>query len=145
MAVSREYHVVCSRQQYMQLHEMHVLDLFDGRKGTYLRSVRGCVYDQVTSLHINLQGSHALAVSAFEKQQMSDMAVWNLETEDHKHMARHPLISTASACLDFRFCLTAAKGQNALRIWNLSAKVSVGFLCFSFSPAVGTTVWLIGR
>ncbi|XP_070200834.1 NACHT and WD repeat domain-containing protein 2-like isoform X2 [Littorina saxatilis] len=124
VAVSREYHVVCCRQQYMQLHELHVLELFDARKGTYLRSVRGCVYDHVTDLHVNLVGSHALAVCSFDKQQMSDIAVWNLETEDHKHLARHPLLATAAACLDFRFCLTAAKGQNALRIWNLSGKIN---------------------
>ncbi|XP_076450611.1 NACHT domain- and WD repeat-containing protein 1-like [Babylonia areolata] len=124
VAVSRDYHVVCCRQQYMQLHELHVLELFDARKGSYLRSVRGCVYDHVTDLHVNLVGSHAMAVCAFDKQQTSDIAIWNLETEDHKHMAKHPLRATAAACLDFRFCLTAAKGQNALRIWNLSGKIN---------------------
>lgn len=127
MAVSREYHVICCRQQYMQLHEVHVLELFDQRKGAYLRSVRGCVHDRVTDLQINLVGSHALAVCAWESQQMSDIALWNLETEDHKHLARHPLVASAVACLDFRFCLTAAKGENSLRIWNLAGKVNVDF------------------
>nr|KAG5686694.1 hypothetical protein BaRGS_013593 [Batillaria attramentaria] len=79
---------------------------------------------RVTELHVNLVGSHALAVCSFEKQQTSDIAIWNLETEDHKHLARHPLVASACACLDFRFCLTAAKGQNSLRIWNLSGKVN---------------------
>ncbi|PVD33550.1 hypothetical protein C0Q70_04807 [Pomacea canaliculata] len=124
VAVSREYHVICCRQQYMQLHEVHVLELFDQRKGAYLRSVRGCVHDRVTDLQINLVGSHALAVCAWESQQMSDIALWNLETEDHKHLARHPLVASAVACLDFRFCLTAAKGENSLRIWNLAGKVN---------------------
>lgn len=127
VAVSRDYHVVCCRQQYMQLHEMHVLELFDSKKGNYLRTVTGCVQDHVTELHVNLIGSHALAVCAWEKQQMSDIAIWNLETEDHKHLARHPLVATAAACLDFRFCLTAGKGQNSLRIWNLSSKVHLIF------------------
>ena len=138
LAVSREYHVVCCRQQSMQLHEIHVLELFEARgKGDYLRTVRGCVHDRVTSLHVNLMGSHALAVCTMEKQQMSDMAVWNLETEDHKHLARHPLTATAAACLDFRFCLTAAKGQNSLRMWNLSGKVGCLLACLLSVPATG--------
>ncbi|XP_076471205.1 NACHT and WD repeat domain-containing protein 2-like [Babylonia areolata] len=124
VAVSREYHVVCCRQQDMTQHEVHVLELFDARKGDYLRSVRGCVQDRVISLHINLLGTHALAVCASEKQQVSDVAAWNLETEDHKHLAPQPLTATASACLDPRFCLTAARGQNSLRVWNLSGKIN---------------------
>ncbi|KAL8572753.1 hypothetical protein ACOMHN_030335 [Nucella lapillus] len=137
VGVSREYHVVCCRQQYMQHHEIHVLELFDSRKGEYLRSVRGCIHDRVISLHINLSGSHALAVCAFERQQMSDIAVWNLETEDHKHLARHPLQSTAGACLDFRFCVTSAKGQNSLRVWGLMGMVNQPGPCLKKQFGVG--------
>ena len=47
LAISREYFVVCVRQQYMSLHELISLELFDGKKGIYVRTVRGCIHDRV--------------------------------------------------------------------------------------------------
>ena len=47
LAISREYFVVCVRQQYMSLHELISLELFDGKKGSYVRTVRGCIHCRV--------------------------------------------------------------------------------------------------
>ncbi|KAK6191904.1 hypothetical protein SNE40_003480 [Patella caerulea] len=124
LAITAEYFVLGCRQQYMKLHEIHQLELFDTKKGYYIRSVRGCMHDKITELHLNLHGSHAIAVCTSEKNNTSDIALWNLETEDHKHLATHARLSTIGACCDFRFCLTAAKDDNTLRIWNLSKKVN---------------------
>ncbi|XP_060086455.1 NACHT and WD repeat domain-containing protein 2-like [Ylistrum balloti] len=124
LGVTRDYYIVACRQQYMTLHEIHQLELFDLKKGNYLRSVRGCTHDHMTSLHLNYMGSHAIAICCSEKTATSDIAIWNLETEDHKHLARHAGVSLMGACVDFKYCLTAARGDKTLRIWNLSGKVN---------------------
>ncbi|XP_021368055.1 uncharacterized protein LOC110459901 isoform X1 [Mizuhopecten yessoensis] len=124
LGVTRDYYIVACRQQYMTLHEIHQLELFDLKKGHYLRSVRGCTQDHMTSLHLNYMGSHVIAICSSEKTSTSDIAIWNLETEDHKHLARHAGVSLMGACVDFKYCLTAAKGDKTLRIWNLSGKVN---------------------
>ncbi|XP_071100167.1 uncharacterized protein [Haliotis cracherodii] len=124
LGFARDYYILACRQQYMELHEIHQLEIFDLKKGNYLRSVRGCVHDNVRDMYINMMGSHAIAICASENNNMSDIALWNLETEDHKHLARHAGVSAFGACLDFRFCLTAAKGDKTLRIWNLTSKIN---------------------
>ncbi|KAK3608472.1 hypothetical protein CHS0354_010319 [Potamilus streckersoni] len=124
LAISRDYMILACRQHYMKLHEIYVLELFDAKKGKYLRTVRGCVNDLVTELHINLVGSHAIAICASEASNSSNIAIWNLETEDHKHLARHAGVSTIGACGDFRYCLTAQKDDKTLRIWNISSKIN---------------------
>ncbi|GFO41708.1 NACHT domain- and WD repeat-containing protein 1-like isoform x3 [Plakobranchus ocellatus] len=126
LAISREYFVVCCRQQYMSLHELIALELFDAKKGTYVRSVRGCIHDRVSAqaFTTNLIGTHAIAISSNAKNNTSDVTLWNLETEDHKHLAQHPSISTMGACLDFRFCMTGSPSENSLRVWDISGKVN---------------------
>ncbi|KAJ8299190.1 hypothetical protein KUTeg_023250 [Tegillarca granosa] len=124
LAMTRDYYVVCCRQQYMQLHEIHILELFDIEKGKHLRSVRGCMHDRISELYINLIGSHAIAICTSEKTATSDIAIWNIETEDHKHLAQHAGMSTIGACADFKYCLTAQTEDKTLCIWNLSGKVN---------------------
>ncbi|XP_035825261.1 uncharacterized protein LOC101859566 [Aplysia californica] len=124
LAISREYFILCCRQQFMALHEIHTLELFDAKRGTYIRSVRGCIHDSIRCFFVNLIGSHAIAVCATARNNTSDIALWNLETEDHKHLATHPCVSTMGACLDFRYCMTGAEGENSLRIWDLTSKVN---------------------
>ena len=125
LAITRDYMIVACRQQYMKLHEIHQLELFDAKKGKYLRSVRGCTHDIITELHINLVGSHAISVCASEASNSSNIMIWNLETEDHKHLARHSGVSAISACADFRYCLTARKGDSTLKIWNISKNINI--------------------
>ena len=60
-----------------------------------------------------------------EANNTSDVAVWNIETEEHKHLARHATASHTGACVDMRYCLTASRKENMLRIWNLSSKVII--------------------
>ncbi len=58
-----------------------------------------------------------------EATNSSDIAVWNLETEDHSHVGRHAGVSHAGACVDLRFCLTASRHESMLRVWNLTSEV----------------------
>lgn len=120
LAITRDYMILACRQHYMKLHEIHQLEMFDAKKGKYLRSIRGCTQDSITELHINLVGSHAIVICASEASSASNIAIWNLETEDHKHLAKHSGVSVINACADFRYCLTAQKGDNTLKIWNIS-------------------------
>ena len=124
LQITRDYMILACRQHYMKLHEIHQLELFDAKKGKYLRSIRGCTQDIITELHINLVGSHAIAVCASESSNSSNIMIWNLETEDHKHLAKHSGISSVSACADFRYCLTAQKGDKTLKIWNISKHIN---------------------
>ncbi|XP_059150871.1 uncharacterized protein LOC131937445 isoform X2 [Physella acuta] len=124
LAISREYFIICCRQQNLTLSEIHTLELFDAAKCTYIRSIRGCPQDSIRNLFVNLAGSHAIAVSVNRTNKTSDVVLYNLETEDHKHLASHPCVSPLCACLDFRFCLTGAEDENFLRLWDLSSKVN---------------------
>lgn len=120
LAITRDYMILACRQHYMKLHEIHQLEMFDAKKGKYLRSIRGCTQDFINEIHINLVGSHAIVICASEASNASNIAIWNLETEDHKHLAKHAGVSSVGACADFRFCLTAQKGDSTLKIWNIS-------------------------
>ncbi|XP_053385274.1 uncharacterized protein LOC123535609 isoform X2 [Mercenaria mercenaria] len=124
LAITRDYMILACRQHYMKLHEIHQLEMFDAKKGKYLRSIRGCTQDIITEMHINLVGSHAIVICASETSNSSNIAIWNLETEDHKHLAKHSGVSTVGACADFRYCLTAQKGDNTLKIWNISKYIN---------------------
>lgn len=124
LGITRDYYIMACRQHFMKLHEIFQLELFDLKKGRYLRSVRGCIHDNINELHLNYMGSHAICINANPQTNTTDIAVWNVETEDHKHLARHAGVSTLGACSDFRFCLTAGKTDRSLHIWNISAKIN---------------------
>lgn len=124
LACSSDYFICAARYQYMKLHEIYQLELFDTRNGKFVRSVRGCTSDNLSELYVNHIGSHAFAVCASEASNTANIAIWNIETEDHKHMAKHAGAALFGACADLRYCLTAMKDESALRIWNLSGKVN---------------------
>ncbi|XP_076114826.1 uncharacterized protein LOC143082831 isoform X2 [Mytilus galloprovincialis] len=124
LGITRDYYIMACRQNFMKLHEIFQLELFDQKKGRYIRSVRGCIHDRITEMHLNYIGSHAICINANEQTSTTDIAIWNVETEDHKHLARHSGVSTMGACSDFRFCLTAGKNDRSLHIWNISAKIN---------------------
>lgn len=124
LGITRDYYIMACRQHFMKLHEIFQLELFDLKKGRYIRSVRGCIHDRITEMHLNYIGSHAICVNANRQTNTTDIAIWNIETEDHKHLARHSGVSSMGACSDFRFCLTAGKTDRSLHIWNISAKIN---------------------
>ncbi|XP_077986889.1 uncharacterized protein LOC144441205 isoform X2 [Glandiceps talaboti] len=124
VAISREYYIVSCRYQYMKLAEIYHLELFDTKKGVFLRFIKGCTIDRVTDLMINKVGSHALCLCTSADTNTTEIAVWNIETDEHKHLARHAKVSTMGVCMDLSYCLTASKEDRALRIWNLSRKIN---------------------
>ncbi|KAK2138831.1 hypothetical protein NP493_7042g00001, partial [Ridgeia piscesae] len=130
VAVSPEYFVCAAKSQLSRVDEIYTLELFAVKTGKHVRAIRGCVGDSVTELWVNQLGSHAVAVCTSPANNSSDIAVWNLETEEHKHMARHAGVSRFGACADLRYCMTSVQGEASLRVWNLSTAVNA----FSAAP-----------
>ncbi|XP_071956907.1 uncharacterized protein [Antedon mediterranea] len=124
LGVSREYYVIACRYQYMKLSEIHHLELFENTSGQYLRCIKGCTQDTIDELYINKMGSHALSLCYSAQSNATDVAVFNLETDDHKHLARHAQVSTMGTCVNLSYCLTASKRDKALRIWNFTKYVN---------------------
>ncbi|XP_038053193.1 NACHT domain- and WD repeat-containing protein 1-like isoform X2 [Patiria miniata] len=124
LGISKDYYIVVCRYLYMKLSEIHHLELFDVKTGKYERAVKGCTHDVVNELYVNRMGSHALCLCPSTQSNTSHISVWNLETEDHKHMAKHAQMSTMGACVDLSFCLSASSQDKSLRIWNISKKVN---------------------
>ncbi|XP_033638665.1 NACHT domain- and WD repeat-containing protein 1-like isoform X1 [Asterias rubens] len=124
LGISKDYYIVVCRYLYMKLSEIHQLELYDVKTGKYERAVKGCTHDVVNELYVNRMGSHALCLCPSAQSNTSHISVWNLETEDHKHMAKHAQMSTMGACVDLSFCLSASRQDKALRIWNISKNVN---------------------
>ncbi|XP_022094961.1 uncharacterized protein LOC110981600 isoform X2 [Acanthaster planci] len=124
LGISKDYYIVVCRYLYMKLSEIHHLELFDIKMGKYERAVKGCTHDVISELHVNKMGSHALCLCPSAQSNTSHISVWNLETEDHKHLAKHAQMSTMGACIDLNFCLSASRQDKALRIWNISKRVN---------------------
>ncbi|KAK2141642.1 hypothetical protein LSH36_1062g00016 [Paralvinella palmiformis] len=124
MACTPEYFILALKSQYMETHELYTLALFDNRSGKFIRDVRGCVEDDVTQLLVNHIGSHAVAICASEANNASNIAIWNIETEEHKHVGKHAKVSHLGACVDLRYCLTASNDDSTLKIWNLTSMVN---------------------
>ncbi|XP_041466709.1 uncharacterized protein LOC121417179 isoform X3 [Lytechinus variegatus] len=124
LGVSKDYYVVACRYMFQKVSEIHQLELFDIKNGAYLRAVTGCTTDIVNELYVNRLGSHAVSVCPNPHTNTTTLAVWNLETEDHKHLAKHAQMSKLGACMDLLYCLTASQSSKSLRIWNISKKVN---------------------
>ena len=125
VAITHDYFVLACRQLYLKTQEIHQLELFDAGNGLYLRTVRGCVHDVISSpLVVPSTGSIILTLSTSKQNNVSNVTVWNLETESHKHLAKHPGISELLACGHVRNVLTVSKGDNYVKQWDLSVKIN---------------------
>ncbi|XP_047439148.1 uncharacterized protein LOC125006777 [Mugil cephalus] len=70
------------------------IELFSASTFAYLRSVLGCGQDSITWVTVNREGSHAVAFCSSLHTGLTELVTWNLETEDHKHLARFPAVLT---------------------------------------------------
>ncbi len=121
---SSEYFICATKYKYLEVHDTVCLELFGTQDGKPVRSIRGCTVDNLCEIHVNRIGSHAIGTCYSSKYGGSHVAVWNLETEDHKHLSRHPGVSRHSACADFRFCVTISDNQSSAKVWDLSHKIN---------------------
>lgn len=101
----------------------YAVDIFATAGGAYVRTLRGCDEDNITDLYINNTGSHVLCASTSEHTWSSDLAVWNMETEEHKHLASHAGVAHVCGLNTLQYVLTSLKGDTSLKLWNLSGSI----------------------
>lgn len=123
LAVSNEYFAVAYQFKYLKREMPYAVDVFATAGGAYVRTLRGCDEDNISRLLINNNGSHALCNSTSEHTWSSDLAVWNIETEEHKHLASHAGVAHIAGLVSLQYVLTSSKGENTLRLWNLSGSI----------------------
>lgn len=123
MAISGEYYAVGYQFKYLKREMPYAVDVFATAGGAYIRTLRGCDEDNISKLFVNNNGSHALCASTSEHTWSSDLAVWNMETEEHKHLASHAGVAHIAGLVSLQYVLTSSKGESTLKLWNLSGSI----------------------
>ncbi|CAN2388681.1 AAA ATPase domain [Pristimantis euphronides] len=124
VAVTSEYFLLICRYPSPKLHDMVHIELFSVHTFTYIRTVRGCSNDFITTFAVNRQGSHVVAFSRLPNTNNTEIVVWNIETEDHKHMVKFSSVPLGGVCFDLRYCLAFCEGENVLRSWNIASRIN---------------------
>ncbi|XP_066429582.1 uncharacterized protein [Eleutherodactylus coqui] len=124
VAVTKEYFLLICRYPSPKLHDVVHIELFNVHTYAYIRTVRGCSNDFITTFAVNRQGSHVVAFSRLPNTDNTEIVVWNLETEDHKHMVKFSSVPLEGVCFDLRYCLAFCEGENVLRSWNLASRIN---------------------
>ncbi|XP_075695609.1 uncharacterized protein LOC142661658 [Rhinoderma darwinii] len=124
VAVTKEYFLLICRYPSPKLHDMVHIELFSVHTFAYIRTVKGCCNDFITKFAVNRQGSHVVAFSRVPNTNTTEIVVWNLETEDHKHMVKFSSVPLGEVCFDLRYCLAFCEGENVLRSWNLANHIN---------------------
>ena len=86
---------VRGRYPYKLDGEIIHIELFGVASFQYLRSILGCSQDYISQVTVNRSGTYAVAFCPSPRTGVTDVVTWNLETEDHKHIARFPGVLTA--------------------------------------------------
>ena len=76
------------RYPYKRDGEILHIELFCASSFLYLRSILGCGQDPVSQVAVNRAGTHAVGFCPSDRTGVTEVVTWNLETEDHKHVAR---------------------------------------------------------
>ncbi|XP_062305160.1 uncharacterized protein LOC134009620 [Osmerus eperlanus] len=121
--MTSEYLLLFCRYPYKLDGEIIHIELFGVASFQYLRSILGCGQDYISQVTVNHSGTYAVAFCPSPRTGLTDVVTWNLETEDHKHIARFPGVLTAGVCLDLRFCLGVCSGERYLRLWDLVSRI----------------------
>ncbi|KAM8939444.1 uncharacterized protein RCH25_053088 [Pelodytes ibericus] len=124
VAVTKEYFLVICRYPSLKTHDIVHIELFSVHTFAYIRTVKGCGNDFITKFAVNRQGSHVIAFSQLPNTNIMEILVWNLETEDHKHMATFSSVPKGGICFDLRYCLAFCEGESFLRSWNLASRIN---------------------
>lgn len=123
LATSSEYFAIGYQFKYLKREMPYAVDIFSAAGGAYVRTLRGCDEDNIMHLMINNTGSHALCASTSEHTWASDLAVWNIETEEHKHLASHAGVAHIASLNTLQYVVTTNKGESTLKLWNLSGTI----------------------
>ncbi|XP_062848885.1 uncharacterized protein LOC134311211 [Trichomycterus rosablanca] len=122
--MSSQYYLLFCRYPYKRHGDLIHIELFSTASFQYLRSILGCSQDNISQITINKGGTHVVAFCPSVYSLSTEIVTWNLETEDHKHMAQFPGLLTAGICSDLRFCMGFCMGERYLRLWNLASRIN---------------------
>eukprot|EP00063_Salmo_salar_P087124 XP_014061959.1 PREDICTED: uncharacterized protein LOC106608527 isoform X2 [Salmo salar] len=120
----KDYVLFAYRYPYKRDSEIIHIELYSTASFQYQRSILGCSQDYISQVTVNRMGTHAVAFCPSPRTGITQVVTWNLETEDHKHIARFPGILTAGVCLELRFCVGVCSGERYPRLWDLSSRVN---------------------
>ncbi|KAM4807673.1 uncharacterized protein WCC33_012466 [Rhinophrynus dorsalis] len=138
VAVTKEYFLVICRYPSLKMHDIVHIELFSVQTFAYIRTVKGCSHDFIRTFAVNRQGSHVVAFSQLPNTNITEIVTWNLETEDHKHMATFSSVPGGGICFDLRYCLAFCDGENFLRSWNLASRINDQTLTVNINHAKRT-------
>nr|XP_034969164.1 uncharacterized protein LOC118084041 [Zootoca vivipara] len=138
VAVTKEYFLVIFRCPFMKQREIVHIELYNVHTFAYAHSLKGCCNDYIHIFAVNHLGSHLLAFSPIPNTNTTEIVSWNLESEDHKHLAKFPSVPAGGVCSDLRYCLTFCDGDNYLQSWNLASKINDQSLTVTASKAKKT-------
>ncbi|KAF4089359.1 hypothetical protein AMELA_G00065260 [Ameiurus melas] len=122
--MNSQYFLLFCRYPYKRHRDIIHIELFSTSSFQYLRSIMGCGQDYISHVTINKGGTHLVVFCPSPHNGTTEINTWNLETEDHKHMARFPGLLTAGICSDLRFCVGFCMGERYLRLWNLATRIN---------------------
>ncbi|XP_048366186.1 uncharacterized protein LOC125440412 isoform X2 [Sphaerodactylus townsendi] len=139
VAVTKEYFLVIFRCPFMRQHEIVHIELYDVRNFAYAHSLKGCCNDYIHIFAVTHLGSHLIAFSPIPNTNTTEILSWNLESEDHKHLAKFSSIPVGGVCSDLRYCLAFCDGENYFKVWNLAAKINDPSLIATISKGKKTS------
>ncbi|XP_027143899.1 uncharacterized protein LOC109137463 [Larimichthys crocea] len=122
--MTEDYLLLFCRYPYKRDGEIVHIELFSTVSFLYLRSILGCSQDYISQVTVNQAGTHAVAFCPCPCTGITELVTWDLETEDHKHIARFPAVLTRGLCFDLRFCLGICSGQKYLHLWDLTSRIT---------------------
>ncbi|XP_026122513.1 uncharacterized protein LOC113105579 isoform X3 [Carassius auratus] len=122
--ISSQYLLLFCRYPYKRQSEIIHIELFSTASFQYLRSILGCSQDYISQVTIAGGGSHIVAFCPTPHSTTTEIIIWNLETEDHKHIARFPGLLAHGVCSDLRYCVGFCPGERFLRMWNLGSRIN---------------------
>ncbi|KAG5844984.1 hypothetical protein ANANG_G00133960 [Anguilla anguilla] len=122
--LTAEYLLLFCRYPYKRHDNIIHIELFGMQNFQYLRSIYGCSQDYISQLAVNRAGTHVVAFSQSWDTATTEIIAWNIETEDHKHLARCSGLVKGGCCSDMRFCLGICNGEPYLRMWNLALGIN---------------------
>ncbi|XP_058637661.1 uncharacterized protein LOC131543863 [Onychostoma macrolepis] len=122
--ISAQYLLLFCRYPYKRQSEIIHIELFSTASFQYLRSILGCSQDYISQVTIAGGGSHIVAFCPTPHSDTTEIIIWNLETEDHKHMARFPGLLAHGVCSDLRYGIGFCPGERFLRMWNLGSRIN---------------------
>ncbi|XP_059577275.1 NACHT domain- and WD repeat-containing protein 1 [Alligator mississippiensis] len=124
VAITKEYFLVIFRCPFMGQQDIVHIELFSVGTFVYTHTLKGCCNDFISTYFINHLGSHLVAFSSIPNTSTTEIIIWNLESEEHKHLAKLPSVPVGGVCSDLHYCLAFCDGENCLQSWNLASKIN---------------------